>query len=122
MRHRTGQVDALEVLSDVRFGSRPCENSEIQIACRNSVLVSLILEINCTDGLCREKAIENIFLLVLGFRSFSHSLGQNRKSSIPALGHYQPQPGLLRGPHRRLVERLIYVNTRSVDRVTTAQS
>ena len=57
------------------LGPRLCENSEIQIACRNSVLVSLILEINCTDGLCREKAIENIFLLVLGFRAFSHSLG-----------------------------------------------
>ena len=68
-----------------------CENSEIQIACRNSVLVLLILEINCTDGLCREKAIENIFLLVLGFRAFSHSPGQKRKyrrfQVISALPH-----------------------------------
>jgi hypothetical protein len=54
---------------------------KIQIACRNSVSVSLISEINCTDGLCREKAIENIFLLVLGFRTFSHSLGHKSKSS-----------------------------------------
>src|SRR6476660_1490648 len=69
---------------NVRCGSRLCENSEIQIACRNSVSVSLILKINCTDGLCREKAIENIFLLVLGFGTFSHSLGQKLKSSMRA--------------------------------------
>src|ERR1700682_2784060 len=66
--------------ADVSNGSRLCENSEIQIACRNSVSVSLISEINCTDSLCQEKAIENIFLLVLGFRTFSHSLGQSRRS------------------------------------------
>jgi hypothetical protein len=40
----------------------------------------LIPEINCTDRLCQEKAIENIFLFALGFRTFSHSLGQKRKS------------------------------------------
>jgi len=64
-------------------GSRLCENSEIQIACRNSVSVSLILEINCTDGLCREKAIENKFLLVLGLRPFSHSLDPKGDISAP---------------------------------------
>jgi hypothetical protein len=30
----------------------------------------------------QEKAIENIFLLVLGSRAFSHSLGHNEKISI----------------------------------------
>src|SRR5882724_3861654 len=69
---------------DFRIGSRLCENSEVQFAWRNSVLVSLILEISCTDSLGQEKEIENIFLLVLGSRTFSHSLGQNRKSSMRA--------------------------------------
>jgi hypothetical protein len=44
----------------------------------NSISVSLISEINCTDGSCREKTIENIFLRLLGFRTFSHSLGHKR--------------------------------------------
>ncbi len=70
--------------SKVRSGSRLCENSEVQFACRNSALVSLISEISCTDSLGQEKAIENIFLLVLGSRAFSHSLGQNRKYSLRA--------------------------------------
>ena len=64
---------------DFRIGSRLCENSEVQFAWRNSVLVSLILEISCTDRLGQEKEIENIFLLVLGSRTFSHSLGHSRR-------------------------------------------
>ena len=32
--------------------------------------------------MCREKAIENIFLLVLGFRTFSHSLDPERTSGL----------------------------------------
>jgi 4-amino-4-deoxy-L-arabinose transferase-like glycosyltransferase len=39
-------------LGHVRFGSRLCENSEVQMARRNSVSVSLISEINCTASLC----------------------------------------------------------------------
>ena len=53
---------------------------KFKIAGRNSVSVSLILEINCTDGLCREKAIENILLLALGFCTFSHNLGHKQSS------------------------------------------
>jgi hypothetical protein len=61
-----------------------CENSQIRIAYRNSVSISLISEINCTDSLCQRKTIENKFLLVLGFRTFSHSLGQKAKYSLRA--------------------------------------
>jgi hypothetical protein len=40
------------------------------------------------------EAIENIFLLVLGFRLFSHSLGQNRKSSMRAhVFRFAPKSG-----------------------------
>jgi hypothetical protein len=77
---------------DVRFGSRLCENSEVQIARRNSVSISLISEINCPANLCQRKAIENIFLLILGFRTFSHSLGQ--KASVgPPERHVRFTPG-----------------------------
>ena len=41
-------------------------------------MVSLISEISSTDSLGQEKAIENIFLLVLGSRMFSHSLDLSR--------------------------------------------
>ena len=81
---RAGRVPDQTETSKVRSGSRLCENSEVQFACRNSALVSLISEISCTDSLGQEKAIENIFLLVLGSRAFSHSLGQNRKYSLRA--------------------------------------
>jgi hypothetical protein len=53
-------------------------NSEIQIARRNSVSISLILEISCTVSVYQERAIENIFLLALGFRSFSHGQDPTR--------------------------------------------
>jgi hypothetical protein len=62
----------------VHFGSRLCENSEIQIARRNSVSISSILEISSTASMRQERAIENIFLLALGLRTFSHSLDPKR--------------------------------------------
>src|SRR6476469_10597133 len=68
--------DSYAKILELNQKSPPCD--DVRYACRNSVLVSLILEINCTDGLCREKAIENILLLFLGFRTFSHSLGHQR--------------------------------------------
>ena len=73
---------------DFRIGSRLCENSEVQFAWRNSVLVSLISEISCTDSLGQEKAIENIFLLVLGSRTFSHSLDP-QQNWTDQRGHYR---------------------------------
>jgi hypothetical protein len=86
----------LALVRNVRNGSRLCENSEIQIACRNSISVSLISEINCTDSSCRDKAVENIFLRLLGFRTFSHSLGQKRtwtcadaRSALPPMNGHQ---------------------------------
>jgi len=60
---------------------RLCENSEIQIARRNSVSISLILEISFTASVCQESGIENIFLLALGFRAFSHSLDPSQTSN-----------------------------------------
>src|SRR6266478_5489460 len=77
---RARKLHGYRINAYVRLGSRLCENSEVQFAWRKSVLVSLILEISCTDRLGQEKEIENIFLLVLGSRTFSHSLGQTRTS------------------------------------------
>src|SRR5260370_41546326 len=78
------------------FRPRLCENSEIQIACRNSISVSLISEINCADGSCREKAIENIFLCLLGFRTFSHSLDPKRTCRVLVSQHLAEQVRALR--------------------------
>jgi hypothetical protein len=58
------------------------KNSEIQIARRNSVSISSILEISSTASMRQERAIENIFLLALGLRTFSHSLDPSETSSL----------------------------------------
>jgi hypothetical protein len=59
---------------DVRFGSRLCENSDVELARRISVSISVETDY-AGDSFC-EKTIEKTILRVLGSSEFSHSLGQ----------------------------------------------
>jgi len=84
--------------SDVCCGSRLCENSEVQFACRRSISISSIWKTNSAGNHCREKTIEKPILRILGSCTFSHSLGQKRKGSLrayvfrssPNSGHRRP--------------------------------
>ena len=56
--------DPKRVTPDFRFGSRLCENSNVQLACRIFRLDFVAAETNCTGNFCRKKAIEKIILRV----------------------------------------------------------
>jgi hypothetical protein len=55
-----------------------------EMTLENSVSISLILEISCTVSVCQERAIENIFLLALGFRRFHPKRSKNKRSDWPS--------------------------------------
>ena len=56
--------DPKRVAPDFRFGSRLCENSNVQLACRIFRLDFVAAETNCTGNFRRKKAIEKIILRV----------------------------------------------------------
>src|ERR1700686_4768970 len=60
------------------------ENSEIDFANRNFVLTSINLKNKSAGDGCRDKTIEKTILRTFRARTFSRSLGQNRKSSTRA--------------------------------------
>jgi hypothetical protein len=66
--------------ADVGCGPRLCENSEVQFARRSSVSLLVDFKTN-SDNHRRKKGIEKTILRNLGSRTFSHSLGPNRKNS-----------------------------------------
>src|SRR6266849_4672936 len=73
--------DRLLRCSDVCCGSRLCENSEVQFACRRSISISSIWKTNSAGNHYREKTIEKTILRILGSCTFSHSLGHELKGS-----------------------------------------
>src|SRR5258708_8453927 len=64
-----------------RFGSWLRENSEIEFANGNFVSTSINLKNKSAGDGCRDKTIEKTILRAFRARTFSRSLGQNRKSS-----------------------------------------
>ena len=67
--------------ADVAYGSRPCENSDVELARRNFVSITLNRKKNSTGSHSRRGTREKTILRILCSRAFSHSLGQNRKNS-----------------------------------------
>src|SRR5258708_13005754 len=67
-----------------RFGSWLRENSEIEFANGNFVSTSINLKNKSAGDGCRDKTIEKTILRAFRARTFSRSLGQNRKSSMRA--------------------------------------
>jgi hypothetical protein len=69
---------------EVRFGSWLRENSEIEFANGNFVSTSINLKNKSAGDGCRDKTIEKTILRAFRARTFSRSLGQNRKYSLRA--------------------------------------
>src|SRR5712671_7687614 len=67
-----------------RNGSWPRENAEIEFANGNFVSTSINLKNKSAGDGCRDKTIEKTILRAFRARTFSRSLGQNRKSSMRA--------------------------------------
>src|SRR5258707_11757578 len=65
--------------SNVRLGSWPRENAEIEFANGNFVSTSINLKNKSAGDGCRDKTIEKTILRAFRARTFSRSLGQNRK-------------------------------------------
>src|ERR1019366_8630384 len=80
-------VAMIEVTCDVSFGSRLCENSDAQLACRTSISISSMWESIVLATSFGKKAIEKTILRVLRPSSFSHSLGHSRQ------GRARSKPG-----------------------------
>src|SRR5258705_8121367 len=80
---------------NVRFGSWLRENSEIEFANGNFVSTSINLKNKSAGDGCRDKTIEKTILRAFRARTFSRSLGQNRKSSRRAyVFRFTPESGL----------------------------
>src|SRR5467141_850810 len=80
--------------SDVCLGSWLRENSEIEFANGNFVSTSINLKNKSAGDGCRDKTIEKTILRAFRARTFSRSLGQNRKSSMGAyVFRFAPESG-----------------------------
>ena len=78
------QINPSMERADVRCGSWLRENSEIEFANGNFVSTSINLKNKSAGDGCRDKTIEKTILRAFRARTFSRSLGQNRKSSMRA--------------------------------------
>jgi hypothetical protein len=80
--HRRGEVvERSPAGTNVRLGSWPRENAEIEFANGNFVSTSINLKNKSAGDGCRDKTIEKTILRAFRARTFSRSQGQNRKSS-----------------------------------------
>ena len=77
---RSRKADVVVARAEVRKSPRLCENSDVEVARR----ISVVVETDCTGNFSQEKAIEKTILRVLGSSEFSHNLGP--KGDI-RLGH-----------------------------------
>src|SRR5258707_15027561 len=80
--------------SNVRLGSWPRENAEIEFANGNFVSTSINLKNKSAGDGCRDKTIEKTIPRAFRARTFSRSQGQNRKSSMRAyVFRFAPESG-----------------------------
>src|SRR5258706_9090012 len=91
----------------VRLGSWLRENSEIEFANGNFVSTSINLKNKSAGDGCRDKTIEKTILRAFRARTFSRSLGQNRKSSMRAhVFRFAPESRHSACPFRASISRL----------------
>jgi hypothetical protein len=87
---------------DVRNGSRPRENSEIEFGNGNFVLTSIILKNKSAGDGCRDKTIEKTILRTFRARTFSRSLGQKRRFDHPPVASGLPRSADIRRVRRHV--------------------